>query len=63
MKKWNDITEEYLKNMPMNFLIRTGVSNDEWYQAIRRVPNGWIFYAVDQKRGIVEGVFVPENKK
>lgn len=61
VKKWDDITEKYLKAMPMNFIIRTGVSNAEWYQAIRRVPNGWIFYESTSLKQIV-AVFVPEAK-
>lgn len=59
MKKWDDITIEYLMAMPMNFVIRTGKSNDDWNQAIRRVPTGWIFYEKTHSKQVI-GVFVPE---
>jgi hypothetical protein len=63
MKKWDDITDEYLKEMPMNFLVCTGKSNDEYCQAIRRVPGGWVYYD-KQKICPVQttAVFVPEVK-
>lgn len=62
MKKWDEITEDYLINMPMNFVIRTGKSNTEYNQAIRRVPNGWIFYEYIKKNESVVGTFVPEKR-
>ena len=61
MKKWDDITEECLKNMPMNFVVRTCVDNEHWSQAIRRVIGGWIYYekCTDNQK---IGTFVPEER-
>lgn len=63
MKKWDEITEEYLKSMPMNFVIHTGKSNDNFNQGIRRVPNGWIYYDKHPETNTVSSTYVPERER